>query len=125
MECNVCCCVGVSMCNSRNIWSFFRLENEHLNNCGQYRAVKEVPVLVKEEPAAIKVKDAWVPKVVCYVAHYSITPFFIILITWFSTSVLRRVSAVHPSISHHITSHDTYATLVSYCVQCPHVLKSS
>ncbi|KAK9276491.1 hypothetical protein L1049_006025 [Liquidambar formosana] len=26
----------------RGIWSFFRLENEHLNNVGKYRAFKSV-----------------------------------------------------------------------------------
>ncbi|KAI9306839.1 EXS family-domain-containing protein [Cunninghamella echinulata] len=25
-------------------WNTFRLENEHLNNCGQYRAIKEIPL---------------------------------------------------------------------------------
>ncbi|KAI8147935.1 EXS family-domain-containing protein [Fennellomyces sp. T-0311] len=25
-------------------WNIFRLENEHLNNCGQYRAIKEIPL---------------------------------------------------------------------------------
>jgi hypothetical protein len=25
-------------------WNFFRLENEHVNNCGQFRAVKDVPL---------------------------------------------------------------------------------
>ncbi|KAF7803013.1 phosphate transporter PHO1-like protein 9 [Senna tora] len=28
----------------RGIWNFFRLENEHLNNVGRYRAVKSVPL---------------------------------------------------------------------------------
>ncbi|XP_034199371.1 phosphate transporter PHO1 homolog 10-like [Prunus dulcis] len=28
----------------RGIWSFFRLENEHLNNVGEYRAFKSVPL---------------------------------------------------------------------------------
>nr|XP_043614561.1 phosphate transporter PHO1 homolog 9-like [Erigeron canadensis] len=28
----------------RGIWNFFRLENEHLNNVGKYRAVKTVPL---------------------------------------------------------------------------------
>ncbi|XP_057488468.1 phosphate transporter PHO1 homolog 3-like [Actinidia eriantha] len=28
----------------RGIWNFFRLENEHLNNVGQYRAFKSVPL---------------------------------------------------------------------------------
>lgn len=28
----------------RLMWNFFRLENEHLNNCGQYRAVRDISV---------------------------------------------------------------------------------
>lgn len=28
----------------RGIWNFFRLENEHLNNVGKYRAFKSVPL---------------------------------------------------------------------------------
>jgi hypothetical protein len=28
----------------RGIWNIFRLENEHLNNCGKFRAVLEVPL---------------------------------------------------------------------------------
>lgn len=28
----------------RGIWNFFRIENEHLNNVGKYRAVKAVPL---------------------------------------------------------------------------------
>ncbi|KAK8627755.1 hypothetical protein V6N13_135357 [Hibiscus sabdariffa] len=28
----------------RDIWNFFRLENEHLNNVGKYRAFKSVPL---------------------------------------------------------------------------------
>ncbi|XP_022776823.1 phosphate transporter PHO1 homolog 3 isoform X2 [Durio zibethinus] len=28
----------------RGLWNFFRLENEHLNNCGKYRAFKSVPL---------------------------------------------------------------------------------
>ncbi|VEL30800.1 unnamed protein product [Protopolystoma xenopodis] len=27
---------------SRFIWNFFRLENEHLNNCGEFRAVRDI-----------------------------------------------------------------------------------
>lgn len=29
-------------CTSRFIWNFFRLENEHLNNCGEFRAVRDI-----------------------------------------------------------------------------------
>lgn len=29
---------------SRWMWNFFRLENEHLNNCGQFRAIKDIPL---------------------------------------------------------------------------------
>ncbi|OMO71881.1 hypothetical protein COLO4_27988 [Corchorus olitorius] len=28
----------------RGIWNFFRIENEHLNNVGKYRAFKSVPL---------------------------------------------------------------------------------
>jgi len=28
----------------RFIWNFFRLENEHLNNCGNFRAVRDISV---------------------------------------------------------------------------------
>ena len=26
------------------MWNFFRLENEHLNNCGQFRAVRDISI---------------------------------------------------------------------------------
>lgn len=26
------------------MWNFFRLENEHLNNCGEFRAVRDISV---------------------------------------------------------------------------------
>ncbi|KAI8356166.1 EXS family-domain-containing protein, partial [Blakeslea trispora] len=25
-------------------WNFFRMENEHINNCGNFRAIKEIPL---------------------------------------------------------------------------------
>jgi len=28
----------------RFIWNFFRLENEHINNCGKFRAVRDISV---------------------------------------------------------------------------------
>lgn len=28
----------------RFMWNFFRLENEHLNNCGQFRAVRDISI---------------------------------------------------------------------------------
>ncbi|KAL1923529.1 uncharacterized protein VTP21DRAFT_8509 [Calcarisporiella thermophila] len=31
----------------RFIWNFYRLENEHTNNCGQFRAIKEIPLPFK------------------------------------------------------------------------------
>eukprot|EP00116_Pleurobrachia_bachei_P007176 sb/3467438/ len=33
----------------RSVWNFFRLENEHLNNCGQFRAVRDINVRVITE----------------------------------------------------------------------------
>ncbi|PWA98745.1 SPX domain, EXS [Artemisia annua] len=35
----------------RGIWNFFRLENEHLNNVGKFRAVKSVPLPFSYEDA--------------------------------------------------------------------------
>ena len=32
----------------RFIWNFFRLENEHLNNCGHFRAVRDISVVPME-----------------------------------------------------------------------------
>ena len=26
------------------MWNFYRLENEHLNNCGQFRAVRDISI---------------------------------------------------------------------------------
>ena len=31
-------------CFRRFIWNFFRLENEHLNNCGEFRAVRDISI---------------------------------------------------------------------------------
>ena len=28
----------------RFVWNFYRLENEHLNNCGQFRAVRDISI---------------------------------------------------------------------------------
>eukprot|EP00743_Colponemidia_sp_Colp-15_P003538 GILK01003818.1.p1 GENE.GILK01003818.1~~GILK01003818.1.p1 ORF type:complete len:823 (+),score=116.33 GILK01003818.1:2051-4519(+) len=36
--------VGLGEIYRRSQWNFFRLENEHLNNCGQYRAVDYIPL---------------------------------------------------------------------------------
>ncbi|KAI9300904.1 EXS family-domain-containing protein [Cunninghamella echinulata] len=35
---------ALAECFRRIVWNFFRLENEHLNNCGNYRAIKEIPL---------------------------------------------------------------------------------
>lgn len=37
-----------NFCFRRFIWNFFRLENEHLNNCGQFRAVRDISVVPME-----------------------------------------------------------------------------
>ena len=28
----------------RFVWNYFRLENEHINNCGNFRAVRDISV---------------------------------------------------------------------------------
>jgi len=35
----------------RFCWNFFRLENEHLNNCGEFRAVRRIPMPFEYAPA--------------------------------------------------------------------------
>ncbi|XP_065068950.1 solute carrier family 53 member 1-like [Rhopilema esculentum] len=37
----------------RFVWNFFRLENEHLNNCGHFRAVRDISV----KPVETDIKD--------------------------------------------------------------------
>lgn len=32
----------------RGMWNFFRMENEHLNNCGRFRAVRDIPLLLDD-----------------------------------------------------------------------------
>eukprot|EP00761_Pharyngomonas_kirbyi_P014627 gb/GECH01014657.1/.p1 GENE.gb/GECH01014657.1/~~gb/GECH01014657.1/.p1 ORF type:complete len:721 (+),score=135.17 gb/GECH01014657.1/:1-2163(+) len=39
--------VAIAEIVRRFMWNFFRLENEHLNNCGQFRAVKDIPLPFK------------------------------------------------------------------------------
>lgn len=34
----------IFICCRRFVWNFFRLENEHLNNCGKFRAVRDISV---------------------------------------------------------------------------------
>lgn len=55
----------------RGMWNFFRLENEHLNNCGKFRALNilvvphfEPPVLDKQESNKQKLEDLEVPNVI-------------------------------------------------------------
>lgn len=30
------------------MWNFFRLENEHLNNCGEFRAIRDISIVPLE-----------------------------------------------------------------------------
>ena len=30
------------------MWNFFRLENEHLNNCGEFRAVRDISIIPED-----------------------------------------------------------------------------
>jgi hypothetical protein len=44
----------------RFIWNFFRLENEHLNNCGEFRAVRDIsinPLREEDLPALMRMMD--------------------------------------------------------------------
>lgn len=37
----------------RFVWNFFRLENEHLNNCGEFRAVRDIKIKPLDIPKAV------------------------------------------------------------------------
>jgi len=42
------------------VWNFFRLENEHLNNCGQFRAVRDIsvaPIDASDQAEIIRMMD--------------------------------------------------------------------
>ena len=41
---NVISFVRIHTPSRRFVWNFFRLENEHLNNCGQFRAVRDISI---------------------------------------------------------------------------------
>ncbi|XP_023221206.1 xenotropic and polytropic retrovirus receptor 1-like [Centruroides sculpturatus] len=44
----------------RFVWNFFRLENEHLNNCGKFRAVRDIsvaPIDSNDQALIIKMMD--------------------------------------------------------------------
>lgn len=44
----------------RFVWNFFRLENEHLNNCGKFRAVRDIsvaPIDSSDQMLMIKMMD--------------------------------------------------------------------
>lgn len=44
----------------RFVWNFFRLENEHLNNCGKFRAVRDisiVPVDSNDQSTILRMMD--------------------------------------------------------------------
>merc|ERR1719229_84348 len=38
----ITCILSLGELLRRFLWNFFRLENEHLNNCGQFRAVRDI-----------------------------------------------------------------------------------
>lgn len=38
----VICVTALLECARRFVWNFFRLENEHVNNCGEFRAVRDI-----------------------------------------------------------------------------------
>ena len=37
------------------MWNFIRLENEHLNNCGQFRIVRDISIAPVEMKVVVKV----------------------------------------------------------------------
>ena len=40
----------------RSIWNFFRLEHEHLNNCGEFRAVRDISIAPIKDDDVVKLE---------------------------------------------------------------------
>jgi hypothetical protein len=40
----------------RFFWNFFRLENEHLNNCGEFRAVRDISIAPIKDDDVVKLE---------------------------------------------------------------------
>ena len=43
------------------MWNFFRLENEHLNNCGNFRAVRDIsitPITTNDQELLVEMMDS-------------------------------------------------------------------
>jgi hypothetical protein len=71
----VTCVQQVAEVFRRFIWNFFRLENEHLNNCGQFRVVRNIsiaPVDVTDQEELIRMmeEDFGAHEVLLTSAHY-------------------------------------------------------
>ncbi|XP_075249221.1 solute carrier family 53 member 1-like [Convolutriloba macropyga] len=50
IDCNILTCIlAVLEVFRRFIWNYFRLENEHLNNCGEFRATRDISIAPLEE----------------------------------------------------------------------------
>jgi xenotropic and polytropic retrovirus receptor 1 len=46
----------------RFVWNFFRLENEHLNNCGKFRAVRDIsiaPIDSSDQTTILRIMDEY------------------------------------------------------------------
>ncbi|CAJ0634333.1 13445_t:CDS:2 [Entrophospora sp. SA101] len=54
---NVALFIAIGEIIRRWIWNFFRVENEHVNNCGQFRAIKDVPLPFEVAPIQIKIGE--------------------------------------------------------------------
>ncbi|MCP9258500.1 Xenotropic and polytropic retrovirus receptor 1 [Dirofilaria immitis] len=48
----------------RFIWNYFRLENEHINNCGQFRAVRDISVKPIKKEISNRCYQKWMMKMV-------------------------------------------------------------
>ena len=42
---------------ARFVWNFFRLENEHLNNCGQFRVVRDISIAPVDMTVSLSLLD--------------------------------------------------------------------
>lgn len=50
----------------RFIWNYFRLENEHINNCGKFRAVRDISVAPMDCSDQVSSKNIYLRKLLYF-----------------------------------------------------------
>ena len=63
----VACVLQVLELFRRFVWNFIRLENEHLNNCGQFRIVRDISIAPVEMKDQVRISLIMITKIMMIV----------------------------------------------------------